>query len=77
MTIDKEEFVTAAMKIREMEGSNFDKGYAGAPLFCKLEGLTPEQLLKIILIDLSKPDTDVEFNEGATKWCKEQLGGVQ
>lgn len=71
--MNDEELASAINEVRNLEGSNFDKGYAGAPLFCKLEGIGPQDLLKIIAIDLSKPDTDVEFNEGAQQWCAEQI----
>ena len=74
--MNHDELVSAINEVRNLEGSNFDKGYAGAPLFCKLEGIGPQDLLKIIAIDMAT-DGDKEYNEGATKWCHEQLGGVQ
>lgn len=70
--IGQEELYNALVELREIEG-DFEKGYAGAPLFCRVEGIGPEELLKVITIDLSKEGTNVKFNEGATQWCNEQL----
>lgn len=69
-----QELLIKMLELREIE-DDFDKGYAGAPIFCEAEGLPPEELLKVIAIDLTKEDTNVKFNEGATKWCNEQLAG--
>lgn len=55
--------------------SDFDKGYAGAPVFCEAENIGPQELLKIIANDLTKEDSNVDFNKGAAKWCDEQLAG--
>ena len=71
--MNHDELVDAIYAVRAMEGSNFDKGYAGAPLFCKIEGIGPVELLKIIAIDQGKEGADVEFNGGAIKWCNEQI----
>lgn len=70
------ELAIKILALREIE-DEFEKGYHGASVFCEAEGLTPEQLLKVIAIDRAKEGSNVKFNDGATKWCHEQLGGVQ
>lgn len=68
------ELLLKMLDLRQIE-SNFDKGYAGAPLFCEAKDIGPEELLKVIAFDRTKEDSDVEFNNGAEVWCREQLAG--